>query len=463
MLRFQRALAGIFVGLVSAIAIAKPIESLQQKAVDAALWGYPMVAMDFVRQAYFRDAHAKYNDLVYLPLDAKNQMTTPNSSVLILYVNYNTKNGPVVVEIPESKDAEIFGSINNAWQTPMEDVDLDGAKYLILPPGYNKPLPKGYVVVKPETFNSYSLFRVIPDPLAIEVTAKEFQQAMDLSAKIKVYPLSQAKKPPMNRFIDLRKKNFNALVSFDRNFFTSLARMFAEEPSLAQDAEMAKAFKAIGIEKGRKFNPDRQTGILIAAMKEVHQHLQDSSAGALVPWFKNSHWGLNESLIAGSKSRFSFKTEKTFDYRARAVAFFLVFAPPATLGEKALYLEAFKDAQGMVLRGEQNYSLRIPAEVPSEIFWALNVYDLQTGGFFENSPKVGIDSYQKIKANDDGTIDVVFGPHEPKDKKANWIYTRPGKTWFALFRLYGPEKPVLMQAWPMPDIQKQPLQKLSKM
>lgn len=463
MVHFRRAFTGILILFISAISFAKPVESLQQKAVNAALWSYPMVAMDFVRQAYFRDAKAKYNDLVYLPLDAKNQMTTPNSSVLILYVNYNTKKGPVVVDIPESKDAEIFGSFNNAWQAPMEDVDLDGAKYLILPPGYNKPVPKGYIAVKPETFNSYSLFRVIPDPLAIEVTNKEFQQAMDLSGKIKVYPLSQAKQPPMSKFIDLRKKNFNALVSFDRSYFTSLARMFTEEPSLAQDAEIVKDLKAIAIEKGKKFNSGEQSATLLAAMKEVHQHLQDAAAGAVVPWFKNSRWGLNESLMAGTKSHFSFITEKTVDYKARAVAFYLVFAPPAKLGEKALYLEAFKDAQGMPLQGDQNYSLRIPAEVPSEIFWALNVYDLQTGGFFEKSPKVGVDSYQKIKANDDGTIDVVFGPNAPKDKNANWIYTRPGKKWFALFRLYGPEKPVLMQSWPIPDIQKQSSQKLSQM
>jgi hypothetical protein len=32
--------------------------------VDAVIWGQPTVSFDAMRQAYFRDAKAKYNDVI---------------------------------------------------------------------------------------------------------------------------------------------------------------------------------------------------------------------------------------------------------------------------------------------------------------------------------------------------------------------------------------------------------------
>ena len=65
---------------------------------------------------------------------------------------YNTKDaGPMVLEIPPAGEEEsITGSIDEAWQTAIEDVGpagVDkgkGGKYLILPPGYKEPVPEGY-------------------------------------------------------------------------------------------------------------------------------------------------------------------------------------------------------------------------------------------------------------------------------------------------------------------------------
>ena len=47
-----------------------------------------------------------------------------------------------------------------------------------------------------------------------------------------------------------------------------------------------------------------------------------------------------------------------------------------------------------------------------------------------------------IKINEDGSVDVWFGPSAPEGHESNWVQTVPGKSWNTLFRLYGPE-----QAW----------------
>jgi hypothetical protein len=38
--------------------------TVQRRAVKAAIWGMPLVSVDAMRQAYFRDAGAKYNDIL---------------------------------------------------------------------------------------------------------------------------------------------------------------------------------------------------------------------------------------------------------------------------------------------------------------------------------------------------------------------------------------------------------------
>jgi len=61
-----------------------------------------------------------------------------------------------------------------------------------------------------------------------------------------------------------------------------------------------------------------------------------------------------------------------------------------------------------------------------------------------------------LQRNDDGSIDLYFGPKAPQGKNANWIYTAPGKEWFTVFRLYTPEKAVFEKSWILPSLEKTP-------
>jgi hypothetical protein len=41
------------------------MRTIERRAVEAAIWGMPLVNSDAIRQAYFRDGGAKYNDICY--------------------------------------------------------------------------------------------------------------------------------------------------------------------------------------------------------------------------------------------------------------------------------------------------------------------------------------------------------------------------------------------------------------
>ena len=62
-----------------------------------------------------------------------------------------------------------------------------------------------------------------------------------------------------------------------------------------------------------------------------------------------------------------------------------------------------------------------------------------------------------LKVNDDGSVDVYFGPEAPAGEETNWAQTVPGKSWNILLRLYGLEKPFFDKTWRPGEIELQPL------
>jgi hypothetical protein len=55
--------------------------------------------------------------------------------------------------------------------------------------------------------------------------------------------------------------------------------------------------------------------------------------------------------------------------------------------------------------------------------------------------------------NDDGSVDIYFGPKPPTGQVANWVPTMPGRGFFPWFRFYGPEKPLFEKTWKLPDLE----------
>ena len=61
--------------------------------------------------------------------------------------------------------------------------------------------------------------------------------------------------------------------------------------------------------------------------------------------------------------------------------------------------------------------------------------------------------YDKFKTNEDGSIDLYFGPNVPVGEESNWIQTVSGKGFYPFFRFYGPKEGVFDGSWKMPDIE----------
>ena len=104
----------------------------------------------------------------------------------------------------------------------------------------------------------------------------------------------------------------------------------------------------------------------------------------------------------------------------------------------------------------QSPCLHVDPDPPAKNFWAVDVYDTQTRSLIQVAstiyPTLASNS-GTLQANDDGSYDLYFGPAAPEGMQSNWVETIAGKSWFQLFRLYGPLQPWFDQTWKLNEFE----------
>jgi len=269
--------------------------------------------------------------------------------------------GPVVLEIPPATDGTIVGSIDDAWQTAIEDVGpagVDkgkGGKYLLLPPDYKDKIPPAYLPMPSATYQCYALLRSILKTGSDADVAK----AVEYGKQVKVYPLSQATHPPETKFVDVLDVVFDATIPYDERFFQSLARMVQYEPWLERDKAMIDPLRTIGIVKGSSFSPDAKTrDSLKDAALEAKSWLDVNYENIFNPPFNpGTQWALPASKEFVAAVEANYAQPDSYPTDARGLSYSFAFFSAKHLGAGQYYLMAIKDNQGQRLQGASNYRL----------------------------------------------------------------------------------------------------------
>lgn len=435
--------------------------TVERRAVEAVIWGMPAVNTELLYQAMVQ-AKGNFNQIVYWsrPISWKNQTLTPNPDTIYFFPFFNTKDaGPVVLEIPPADEGSITGSIDDAWQTALEDVGPAGAdkgrggKYLILPPGAKDKAPDGYIALPSQTYTGFVILR---SNLKSGGDA-DIAKAVAYGKRVKIYPLSQAANPPPTVFVDAIDAMFDNTIPYDLRFFQTLDRFVQREPWLERDKAMIDQLKSIGIEKGKPFNPDAKTQkILSDAMREARAWLDVQYEHVFTPPFnEGSHWALPASPAVAEGMQTNFAKPDAYPVDGRGVTYSMAYFSAKQLGTGQFYLMTIVDKAGRPFDGDSTYRLSVPANAPVKLYWSATVYDRATHALIRGMPYSSRASNSVgLQANADGSVDVYFGPRAPAGKHSNWVPTSAKGKFEVLFRLYGPEKPLFDKTWKLPDIVK---------
>jgi hypothetical protein len=428
-----------------------------RRAVEAGIWGMPLVSFAAMRQAYFRDAGAQYNDVVYWskPADWRYQVVASNSTTLRAVFFINLIGGPVVVRVPRAEHGVVSGVLVDSWNVPLaalgcDGVDQgDGADYTLLPPHYARG-HAGEFSVRSTTYNVCGSMRIIPKSRK----PRDIARSIAYLKRLQIHHAAGGRTLP--RFIDMPGISFDGMVRFDASFYDSLAQMVREEPVNGHDLAFMGQLHGIGIGKEVAFSADPSTARLLgAAIVEVRTHVIQGFQSAGSEWWPNRRW---KSILDGDvlDTNLSCMREDRILIDQRAQLAFAAFGLGWDM-VRNLYLKAFEDSQGRNLSGTYAYRLRVRPAVPTSEFWSVTVYDSETAAFIRKAPVVGVDSFTEgLAKNPDGSVDVYLSPLPLPEKEANWIATAVNRPFFVLYRNYGLCRELVerMPSWVLGDIER---------
>ena len=310
-----------------------------------------------------------------------------------------------------------------------------------MPPGYTGYVPKTEYAIRSTTFGVWAVFRA---PLVRGTTKWAIRQ---LEERLKIYPLKEAKRPPPNQFVDISGRPILTTHPNDASFFELIDALVQEEPAESQDPEVLGALSAIGIEKGRRFEPDARMKAILDEAAMVGNAtarallFQSRKGAALDP---ESQW---RAFPAGDPE---WKHARPAELDARIALHYLAAEPPSPpdAGVRGFQrVLTFRDDGGQLLDGARTYSLTLPPNVPAAS-WSVVVYDNQTRSMLQTDQRFpSLSNERRVPIEDDGSITIYFGPKPPRKKKASWIQTLPGRGYSVVLRLERPREPWLDGSW----------------
>jgi hypothetical protein len=411
-----------------------------QRATQAYMWAIPIVSFAKWQEQHEKVFGQEDGDLVQMVSSQdKLGMLTPNDSTTYLIGFWNLeRTGPMVIDYPKGLTA---GGILDMWQRPITDQGLSG-------PGQKAPKDaEGYRVFESPTNNVFPGFRILAtDPKEAEALKRGYQ----------AYPYAQRDTPRKSRMIPAEGKKWTGWPENGLEFWRLLSKMLNEEPVHERDRMMVAMLKPLGIEKGKKFEPDarqkeilEQAAVVGEAMARAQSYAKRQKEANMYP---DAHWKNAVLLEADQETKYHTALDERTAWFYEAVTL-TAGMTSKTPGLGQVYLGIQKDKDGQWLQGGNNYTLRVPPNAPAKQFWAMTLYDTETRSFIETKQDIaGLDSKKDLVKNDDGSVDLYFGPEAPKGKEKNWIPTAPGRGWFAYFRLYAPTEAYFDRSWKLPDL-----------
>jgi hypothetical protein len=470
-------------GVPTDATLKKVYENLDfMRGVDVFLNFIPATSIEGMRLGMLELGLDNYNKVVVMEdlMNASSLFLTGNASTVYASAILDLeRDGATVIEVPAGAGP---GTVNDAFFRFVVDMGAPGpdrkkgGMYIILPPDYKgdlKPTPntfKDNSSVKVEVAGkmqdvwiaqstSYSNWLILRGFLVDgkpEVATKMWKEGL------KIYPLKDADKPNQMQFINGSGKVFNTIHANNYEFYEELSSVIQKEPIDFLDPELRGQAAAIGIVKGKPFEPSE------SMKKSLEEAIKVGNATArsigFAPRDPNAYLYEGKQWYTG----FIGKDYQWLDgdgNQGRNMDARTLFFYTATVNTPAMALEipgvgsnyAFggRDSGGRVLFGEKNYKLHMPANVPAKDFWSVVVYDPQTRSMLQTDQDYPNKNSQKDKLiyNEDGSVDLYYGPTAPEGKEANWTQTVPGKAWFVLFRAYGPLEPWFEKTWQLNDFE----------
>lgn len=427
-------------------------------AVDAYIFGYPLVTMEMTRRVITNIAeqngvHGPMGQIIKMrsyPDASFRDVTAPNADTLYTNAFFDVGTEPWVLSIPDMEGRYALMPMLDGWtnvfQVPGKRTTGTGAQtYVITGPGWEGTLPEGMQEYKSPTSLVWLLGRIY-----CTGTPEDYAAVHSLQDAFKLFPLSaygQPYTPPQGEVdlsVDMTTAVRNQVHQMDAvAYFTLLAELMKTNPPASEDAPEVARFKRIGLVPGQSFDASK-------LISDVASGVPKAGVERIMGQYKalTNENGWSYTVDTGNYGT---------DYVMRA--FITAIGLGANRPQDAVYPISTLDDEGQPYSGTQKYVMRFPKGhlPPVEGFWSLTMYDKDY--FFVDNPlnRYSISPRQNLVVNADGSTDLYIQKDSPgKDKESNWLPAPPGE-FILMLRTYWSRDTapsILDGTWAIPAVRK---------
>ena len=447
-----------------AIAIDGPIADLVEGAedfgvaLDAYVYGYPLVTMEMTRRLFTNVAQpegsrAPMGQLIRMrayPDASYRDVTAPNADTLYTTSFFDVGDEPWVLSVPDMKGRYFLLPFLDGWTevfaVPGSRTTGTGAQtFVISGPGWSGAVPAGMSQLKSPTAIVWLLGRIY-----CTGTPEDYAEVHALQDAFKLQPLSTWGKDyaplagKVDAAIDMKtavRDQVNRLSTVE--FFPLLADLMKRNPPATADAPALGRFEAIGLVPGQTFDGKAL----------------DSSWDTRLPQLSDDRIMLHLATLK-RENGWIFSTKTGLygtDYVQRA--FITAVGLGANRPQDAVYPMSQRASLLEAYEGDNKYTLRFEKWQlpPVRGFWSLTMYDEHM--FFVANPinRYSISLRTNPKFESDGSLVILIQNESPgPDRQANWLPAPKGK-FHLMLRLYWPdenEPSILDGSWVVPKVEK---------
>lgn len=432
-------------------------ETALDVAVDAYVYLYPLVLLDFTRRLMTTCegvGHAPANRFAHVarPLPASfRDVVRPSFDTYQSFAWLDVAREPVIVSVPDAGDCHYLLAMIDMWTdlVAAPGTRTSGnwpAVYAVAAPGWEGDLPEGARRIEAPTPDVWMLGHFQPDG-----------GGESLQSQLRIVPLSRWR----------RDRECRLRLHYGRLPVPSLG---SPGPPVQQvDAMTASEFFVRGIELLGRNRPHVNDHAVLERMERIGlvagepldvRALPPAVACVLVQAVAHGRFELDRRarclgtgqngwrVCSGTMGAWGTNYLK----RAAVARRFLGTVMP----EDVVQAAAFVDEADRPLEGAHRYTLRFAPHdrPPVDAFWSLTAYDEQGYAVPNGCGRYALASQDGLEASGDGSLELAIQHSPPVDSPAaNWLPCPAGPFNLCL-RLYRPERRALDGSWAPPAIRR---------
>jgi hypothetical protein len=444
---------------------------LAATAVQAYIYGYPLVLMEFTKVSVHLQTRTRDNQFynVLKPIDPNEKtVVRPNLDTLYSLAFLQLRKGPVVLHVPDTNGRYYLMQIMDAWSNSLMSVGAltTGTlerEFLIAGPNWKGTPPAGMTVISSPTNLVWVVGRT-----KVTDTPEDIAEVNAIQVQYTLTPLSKHGKshhsersvfgPSLPSFLFSPLEGF-PLLSQNRsipttppvviatlsgvNYFKLLSLFMCNNPAASADLPALEQFQEIGFAPCSAFNPSPLIALAVNAAPRIA--LIDMNNAVPQLGTEKNGWRLVLHDIG----------DYGIDYLTRGAVAVAGFG--ANKPEDAFYPSSLTSGDGQQLNGATtSYVIHFAtkAELPVAAgFWSITLYDKNNLLFLNPADKYAVHGNDPFNVNPDGSVDIYLQQSKPSNaaQVPNWL-PMPSDVFSLTLRIYGPDSEEISGTWAPPPI-----------